>query len=287
MSRINILLFRVQSLTRIKGNLICLVLLISFVGITFTACNEKEPEQPEENSGKIVLNFIHRINGESVQFDTLKYTNAAGNPYLINEIQYFISDVTLFNNNGTEFLIEDWKDIHYVDTDIPSTHKWEIFDKIPEGTYDSISFTFGIPDEKNISFMFVNPPESYMFWPEYLGGGYHCLKLNGKWREEGQQSGNTPFDFHLGRGQVYYSYPDSITGFIPNEFRVSLPGSGFQLNSGQTTDINIIMNIENWFQNPHIYDHDIWGGYIMQNQDAMQIVKENGWNVFSVGFVKK
>ena len=95
--------------------------------------NILQPEQPEEKSGKIILNFIHQMNGESIQFDTLKYINAAGNPYLVNEIQYNISDITLYNHNGSEILIDDWKDIHYVDTDIPASQSWEVFDKIPEG----------------------------------------------------------------------------------------------------------------------------------------------------------
>ncbi len=285
MSPINTLLFQGQSLIKITRNLVRLGFIMIFISITISACNDKEPGPPEEKSGKIIINFIHQMNGESLQFDTLMYINAAGNPYLINEIQYFVSELTLFNNNGTEILIDDWKDVHYVDTDISTSHTWEVFDKIPEGSYDSISFTFGIPEEKNISFMYVNPPESFMFWPEFLGGGYHYMKLNGKWLEEGQQTQTTPFDFHLGRGQIYYSYPDSITGFVPNEFNVSLPGSGFQVISEQTIDINIVMNIENWFQYPHTYDHDIWGGYIMQNQEAMQLVKENGQNVFSTEFI--
>lgn len=287
MNPINILLFRVQSLTKIKRNLIHLICLIVIAGITITACTEDEPEQPDDTSGKIILNFIHHLNGAPVQFDTSMYVNAAGNPYLINEIQYNISDITLYNHNGSEILIDDWKDIYYVDTDIPASQSWEVFDKIPEGTYDSIAFTFGIPEAKNISFMFVNPPESFMFWPEYLGGGYHYLKLNGKWLEEGQQTMNTPFDFHLGPGQIYYSYPDSITGFVHNEFRISLSNSGFSMVKGRIMEFNIIMKIENWFKNPHIYDHDVWGGYIMQNQDAMQLVKENGWNVFSIELAKK
>jgi len=264
-----------------------MIIFLVFASIILHSCVGKEdPVPPTEKTGKIILHFKHHLNGQPVQFDTLFYINAAGNPYLVNEIQYFISDMTLYNSNGSEFIIDDWNDIHYVDTDIPTTHTWEVFDKIPEGTYDSISFIFGIPEEKNNSFMYVNPPESFMFWPEYLGGGYHYLKLNGKWLEQGQQLQTTPFDFHLGRGQIYYSYPDSITGFISNDFNVSLPNSGFQLDSAQTVDINIFMNIENWFQGPNIYNHDEWGGYIMQNQDAMQMVKENGWNVFSIEIIK-
>jgi len=261
-------------------------LIILIIVLLISSCTEDNPpDPPEDNTGKIILNFHHEIDGYGIQFDTLIYENAAGNQYLINEIQYFISDVTLYNSNGSEQLIDDWIDIFYVDTDLPDTHSWEVFDKIPEGTYDSIAFTFGITEEKNISFMFVNPPENFMFWPEYLGGGYHYLKLNGKWIEEDQTIQTSPFDFHLGIGQIYHSYPDSIIGFVQNYFRVSLPGSNFELSKGEKKEMNIIMNVENWFQSPHVYDHDEWGGYIMQNQDAMQKVKENGSNVFSTQFI--
>ena len=247
----------------------------------FISC--KDPKViPEENKpGKIVFYFNEVIDDEPISYDTLIYENAAGNPYLVNEIQYFISDVTLYKNDGSEKVIDDWKDIHYVDTDIPETKSWQVYDDINTGTYDSIAFTFGISPEKNQSFMFVNPPEKDMFWPEYLGGGYHYMKLNGKWLPAGQATETLPFDFHLGIGQIYYSYPDSIIGFIPNMFRVSLPGSSFSIENGQVQSFEITMHVENWFKDPHIYDHDVFGGYIMQNQEAMQMVKENGQNVFT------
>lgn len=132
--------------------------------------------------------------------------------------------------------------------------------------------------------MFVNPPESYMFWPEFLGGGYHYMKLNGKWLEDGQTIETTPFNCHLGRGQIYYSFPDSIIGFIPNEIRVSLPASSFEVKAGENLQVYLTMNIENWFEEPHIYDLDYFGSYTMQNQEAMQTLKDNGYNVFSVQF---
>lgn len=257
-----------------------ILFLVIFVMI-FWSCTD-HPVSPEpEPPAKIKVNFIHLIDQQEIEFDTLKYINEAGNPYLVNEIQYFISDVILYNSNGTSKLIEDWTDIHYVDTDLPETWQWEVYDDFNPGKYDSVSFVFGISAEKNISFMFVNPPEKDMFWPEFLGGGYHYMKLNGKWLPEGQTVQTTPFDFHLGIGQEYASYPDSIIGFIHNYFRVSLPNSGFDISPGEIKNLNIIMHVERWFKEPNIYDHDIFGGYIMQNQDAMQKVKENGANVFT------
>jgi len=119
-----------------------------------------------------------------------------------------------------------------------------------------------------------------MFWPELLGGGYHYMKLNGKWIDTLNQV--SPYNFHLGIGQVYHSFPDSITNFIQNYFEVELAESAFEITAGQTLDLTIVMNVENWFQSPNVYDHNVWGGDIMQKQDAMKLACENGWNVFTL-----
>jgi hypothetical protein len=128
----------------------------------------------------------------------------------------------------------------------------------------------------------VNPPENAMVWPEFLGGGYHYLKLNMKWiGQGGYPQGNA---FHLGIGQIYDTQGD-ITGFIHNDFRVSLPGSAFTVSDKQTRTVTLVMNVEEWFKNPNIYDFDAWGGDIMQNQDAMHLAAENGTDVFSIGSI--
>jgi hypothetical protein len=273
-------MIRITNVTMNRHSFIFTLLL----SITLNGCGDKdEPADPETDHGKITFSFLHLESGQPLVFDTLAYVNEAGNPYMVSEIQYFISDVTLFRNDGYSRVIGDWQDLYYVDTDLEETLRWEVYDKIEPGIYDSIGFRFGISAEKNISFMYVNPPERDMFWPEYLGGGYHYLKLNGKWLPEGQGVQTHPFNFHLGIGQEYFSYPDSITGFIHNDFWVSLPGSDFKISDGETVHFEIQMHVENWFHNPHTYDHDFYGGDIMQNQEAMLKGRENGWNVFTMG----
>jgi hypothetical protein len=243
---------------------------------------KKEQVEVEQGHGNIVFNFLHYVNGSSVITDSMIYTNAAGNDYLITEIQYFISDVLLHKDDGSRILIDDWEDIHYVDNDIPSTMRWEVYDEIPEGDYDSISFTFGICEEKNYSLRFVNPPESFMTWPEYLGGGYHYLKLNGKWSND-TLTQNRPFEFHLGIGQIYDTN-NVVVDFIQNFFSVSLPNSTFNIEKEKTVELNIVMNIENWFQNPYVYDHGNYEENTMQNQEAIHKGCMNGkMDVFFLG----
>ncbi len=255
-----------------------LIISLIITVITITSCCTGNPE-PEYPSGKLEIEFTHNIDGLPIIYDSMMYVNEAGNRYLVSEIQYFVSDVTLHKSDGSTLLLDAWEDIHYIDTDIQETSIYAFKDEISPGDFNRISFTFGINEEKNNSLMFVNPPKSFMFWPENLGGGYHYLKLNGKWINEIEQV--SPYNFHLGIGQIYHSFPDSITGFVQNYFTVELPERAIKITDNETTTLQIVMNVENWFRSPNTYDHNHWGGDIMQKQDAMHQVVENGHDVFS------
>ena len=41
------------------------------------------------------------------------------------------------------------------------------------------------------------------------------------------------------------------------------------------------MNINKWLRSPHVYDFNTFGSAIMQNQQAQQLLKENGADVFT------
>jgi len=234
--------------------------LFGFLLLTNISCNNDKPDLIKP-TGHISLNFKHLVDGLPLEKDNMKYVNAAGNPYEINQVMYFVSDVTLHKSDGTKKLISDWTDIHYVDIDMPETLKWDVYDDIQTGAYDSVSFVFGITEEKNKSFMFVNPPEVNMMWPDFLGGGYHYMMINGSWKDESNVIKS--FAFHLGIGQLYRSNVievDSIYAFVQNYFEVKLPNSAFTIEENKTRQVEIIMNIDSWFKTPHIYDHNYWGG---------------------------
>ena len=248
------------------------------------SCKKSDDPVPAPPSGTIEFSIDHQVNGQPLKENELMYRNAAGNDYMITDLIYFISDIAFYRNDGTFTMIGATKDIFYVDENIPETKTIRFSDPIPAGTYDSINFIFGISEKKNKSHLFVNPPEVLMGWPEVLGGGYHYMMINGKWRDT---TGNImPFNFHLGIGQLYHGSGynvDSIFAFVQNYFVVSLPGSSFQLKDKETLTFRLTMNIEQWFENPYVYDHNYWGGAIMQKQPAMQMAKENGRDVFSIG----
>lgn len=278
------------------------LLLIIFM---ITAC---EKTNEDAVFGDLSLNVKHQVAGEDLKTDALIYTNAAGNRYLVTEIQWFISDIQLINSDGESVSIakNEEDNIFYIDTDIEETWTITADNPILTGNYKAIRFTFGLNKEANKSHRFVNPPESFMFWPDYLGGGYHYMKLNGKWINT--NGANEPFNFHLGIGQEYYDGEKSgddlfefgdrsnyqhcegyqppqkltaVTAFIHNNFSLELP-LNFTIQADKTTSLDLVMDIEKWFYGVETYDHDVWGGAIMQQQQAMDIACRNGIQVFSL-----
>jgi len=243
------------------------------------SCGKDDPKpDPQPNTGKIHLDFDFMVDGTPLEYDALKYVNAAGNKYLVYEIRYFISKLTIYKDGAAKEL-KAWSKEHYVQSDIPSTLSWDVVDDIAAGSYDSLSFVLGFRDADNQSFMFVNKPEVDMVWPEYLGGGYHYMMINGKW--EVAIDTLRGFAFHLGRGQVRDANGVPVS-FIDNSFKVTLPSSSFTITKGNYTSMTVRMNVEEWFKNPTDYDHNTWGGDIMENQPAMLTAKNNGWNVFEL-----
>ena len=248
--------------------------------LTLTGCKEDVVPQPATS---LQINFLHKLDGNPLVTDSMMYTNAAGNNYEVTEIMYFISDIRMYHHDGREINPASWDDIHYIDTNIPETFSWVIGNDIPQGQYDSITFIFGISEAKNQSFMFVNPPEVNMTWPEVLGGGYHYMMLNGWWID--REAVRRPFNFHLGIGQIYANNSGQvadITGFVHNAFKVNPGGGAFTIEPGKANLATLAMHIESWFETPVIYNHNTFGGAIMQNQEAMHTVCLNGADVFSI-----
>ena len=224
-------------------------------------------------AGHIKLNFSFVVDNDSLRLDTCMYRNAAGNLYEVNDVQFFISHVRLETTSGEIVEIADNQGIHYTDIRIPRTLSWEVADVLPADEYKLITFVFGLEGEQNSTGYFPNPPENNMSWPDVLGGGYHYMKINGRWIDG---SGiRQPFNLHSGK-----IVTDS--GFADNTFTVTLPLEQFAVIHKETAELTLQMNVNAWFSNPYIFDFNVFGGSIMQNREAQEVLRENGGDVFSV-----
>lgn len=218
----------------------------------------------KEENGFVDICVDYSVNNEPLITDTLCYTNEAGNEFLVTEIQWFVSKWELQDEQG-RWIASDR--IFYIDTNIPESQTLRM-DSIPIGKYKKVRFTFGLDESDNLSGRFSDPPESNMFWPEQLGGGYHYMKLNGKFVNEAGQL--VPLNIHLGR-----LHEEN------NHFTVELP-LDFTIKENAENQLNLTMIIDNWFRSPNLYDFNEYGSAIMENPTAQRVLKENGNDVFTI-----
>ena len=239
---------------------------LTFVFAIFMAVSCKKPA----SYGELCVNIGYSVNGKALITDSLCYHNEAGNEFMITEIQWFISKMELQNEQDEWVELEPR--IFYIDTNIPESQTLRIASN-PVGKYKTLRFTFGLDEAYNQTGLFSNPPESNMFWPEPLGGGYHYMKLNGKFVDANGQL--MPLNVHLGIGQNA-----DHSEFYQNYFTVE---GSINLNIAENTEnqFNLTMIVDNWFRNPNLYDFNEFGSAIMQNQAAQQALKENGKDVFT------
>jgi hypothetical protein len=257
---------------------------LTLLSVVLISCHKNDTcEGTLIKNGNILIRFAHLNNGNELLFDTMIYKTSVGNQYLIDDLQYFISGFQLHKAKDKWLQIGSDKGIHYIDAQDKSTFLWKVTDGIPPGIYDSVSLIFGLDAADNISFRFPDPPERDMFWPEILGGGYHYMKMDLKWKNN-SMTNPMPFMFHLGIGQMYQgdsTNTDSIIGYIQNYFTVK-SASPFVIDENKITQISFIMNIEKWFDSQNAFDFSDYPMGIMQNQLGMYRACLNGRNAFVI-----
>lgn len=245
-------------------NSILLVLLLPVLLLVFTGC---EKDEEEVNTLQVNFIFSHVVDGEDLSFDEVKYTNAAGNNFSVETLKYFVSNITLFQENGSQIFFNSE---HYMDARDSSTLFLSAAG-IPLANYTKLAFVFGLDETKNVSGRFPNAPESNMEWPPALGGGYHYMKLEGKFDSA---STTKNYQCHTGptMGNQYY-------------VEVELEQGSFTCNNCQSVDVEIIMDIKNWWESPNTLDlNDM--SMIMGNEDMQEKLQQNGDNVFSLQLSK-
>ena len=145
------------------------ILIIPLSMLILSACVKNHSlEVTPIRYGNVIFTFTHNVNGEPLKFDTMMYHTSLGNNYMVTDLQYFISRVSVHS------VKRDWNDIttqdgiHYIDGSDNYSCSWWVNDQLPADIYDSVAFIFGIDEEQNITGRFPDPPERDMFWPDLL-----------------------------------------------------------------------------------------------------------------------
>jgi len=233
---------------------------VILAAMAFTSCRkEKENVIPAPLTGDLAVNVGYHVDGKQLYFDSLMYTNAAGNQYSVTKIHYYLSRFRLYKEGSVKYSLDT---IIYVDAEQSMNFS---FRNVPAMTYDSMSFHIGLDEAQNKSNSLQATAENVnMGWPDVMGGGYHFLKLEGHWMDSSKKLG---YAMHIGNN-----------GFL---IRAGAKAN-IEVNGGKTANRKLMMNINEWFAHPNTYNLAADGVYSMGNAPLMKKLSENGVDVFSI-----
>jgi hypothetical protein len=218
-------------------------------------------KSPVNRINEMVFDVSYKVDNVPLSMNNTYYVNKAGNPYNVTKLVYYISKLSFIKSDGSLIEILDY---HYIDAAIGESNKFSLKD-IPKGDYQGIAFNVGLDSIHNISGSLpVNNENNNMIWPDFMGGGYHFMKLEGYFKDS---TGDTyGYDMHLGTN----------ISLVPIKLykNISVMEEG-------TIPIHLTMNINEWFVNPYTYDFNKDGNYIMGNVNAMKTIANNGIDIFN------
>lgn len=236
--------------------------LLFLVILLFCSCDK------EEENISLTLKFTHNWNGVPVtnqDFNTFKFTTANGENISIERLRYLISNISLAEESANNhFLIDVGKNAENL---IP------IKDVLSNN--NKLTFTFGLTDSENIDGSYQDLNSVNFNVPGMLGGGYHYMQFDGKYKDTNNQDAN--FNYHVIRA-VDTSDPTNLK-FEDTSFTVDLGIIEIKNN----TTIEISMNIAEWFTNPNTWDLNVLNTVLMPNFEAQKQMSANGKTVFRVG----
>ncbi|MCK9481693.1 MAG: hypothetical protein M0R38_08045 [Bacteroidia bacterium] len=218
-------------------------------------------KEPKTGNGNINAKVTYNVDGTALITDTFAYTSAAGYSYKISRMEYFLSGFKLKHENGTMYSSNK---ILYLNALKPATNSFSL-KEIPSGKYTEIYFYFGLDSAHNISrTLDANIDMANMSWPDMMGGGYHFMKFEGTYKNNNKDEG---FAMHIGNNK------NLIEIHIKHNVEITIDN---------TTTLNLALNLNEWFKNPEVYDFVLDGSYSMNNPVAMQKLKRNGVDIFSI-----
>ncbi len=247
--------------------MLSLVLLIS--------CNSSDDSDsnPEVST---TFKFTHNWDGALIRdynFGPIQYVNAHGESIGFERFRYVISDIVFTKANGEEIELDVY---NLVDLTNEVNMEYTPDTQIPIGNYTNVSFTFGLDNEDNAE-NYIDLNSASFNVPEMMGGGYHYMQFDGKFINSNNEEQG--FNYHAIR---------AVDNVGPNPtfpqdtfFTVNLG----PINISNDVEIEVKMNIAEWFKNPNLWDLNVYNQMLMPNSTAQIMMYENGQNVFSLGEV--
>lgn len=240
-----------------------------------SSCNE-DSDDSQNSDISATFKFTHNWDGALVRdfnFGPIQYTTEHGELVGFERLRYVISDIIFTKSNGEQIELDVY---NLVDLTNETNMEYTPDTQIPSGNYSNVSFTFGLDNEDNAeNYLDLNSASFNV--PDMLGGGYHYMQFDGKFINSSMAEQG--FNYHAIRAA---DNPGPNPTFPQDTFFTVNLGA---INITNDIEIEVKMNIAEWFKNPYSWDLNEYNQMLMPNSDAQILMYQNGQSVFSLGEV--
>lgn len=197
---------------------------ISVLAITallgLTACEKKPVETPPPSGGtqnEVHFNIDNHFGSSELELETGTYTTAQNEEIKISIFNYWVTNIVLVREDGTEFA--EPESYRLIRGDKSNTHHFHVAN-VPAGTYKAIKFMVGVDVPRNTSGAqtgALDPAVSGdMFWT--WNTGYIQAKLEGTSPQSTEL--NNAVTYHIGGVKAGEETPRNVSINFPQNMVV-------------------------------------------------------------------
>lgn len=219
------------------------VVLLGLGLVTWAGCKKKPSDDPSPGGGGGVkttafhINVQHYVGDQRLVLHDETYTNSLGEPYTVSMFNYYLSNIRLLKEDGSEHRIEE--SYHLVKhSPTENMRHFHLMD-VPEGKYTGIRFLIGVDSIRNVSGAQTGDlaVEHGMFWT--WNTGYIMAKLEGN---SSLLPDGGKFMHHIGGFAGEHS--------ALHELNLTFP-SALDVKEGISGDLLLRADLSKWFDGVH------------------------------------
>ncbi len=249
-----------------------LALFIGLMVLGITGCKEDTDPAPsptpQEATTPAAVQISYEVDGVPLEFDTLKFKTPYNVQFKMENLLYYISEITLHKTDGS--VCKTWENgarrYFYMDGRKEPVATLDL-GNVPEGEYNKITFHVGLPEDLNKHGAIENTTENTnMIWPTMMGGGYHFTKFEGKFMRPVVDT-LAGFAIHIGTNSALVN----VTVNLPTPLKIS--------GTNKVT-IPLVMNFNEWLKTPYDYDFSTDKSYTMMDSTLRVKLAANGADAF-------
>ena len=150
--------------------------------------------------GRMKINFDNIVGSSDLTLNTGTYQNGSGESFSVTKLNYFVSNIRLRKEDGSEYVVPQDSSYFLIQEDHPASQTITL-NKVPAGNYTGLTFLIGVDSLRSAADLvkrtgILDPGlNNGMYWD--WNSGYIFLKLEGT-SAVAPAAQNGAFFYHIG-----------------------------------------------------------------------------------------